>query len=494
MRRIAKAHRSLFRAVFTITAVLLSFVPVYGQNNGQNSNSQNNNAQSNNGQNNNAQFNNDKKNSVIVRVHDVSHVAELSRKYGLQSLQTVNRGTGATFLVKGLSEGQLKQLLRDEPGFAWAESNKLLPLDGGETVLPLDGGETVLPLDGGETVLPLGGSTDQMISQLLDGGETVLPLEELNAIRNAYKFLAVAVTPSSHLLLQPAFRKIGLYPSIPGATGRGVIIADLDTGADTCHEALSGVVTYTFVSGPDANAPENCPTNSTTAVPGYGHGTRVASLLRLVAPEATVWAMRVFDNTGSAQIADIYSAVIFAADHGVSVINMSFGTVTCSHALQDAMDYARSRGVILVAAGGNSNVEPLMYPAQIWGVAGVVAVTTGDIRTSFSNYGTAAAESAPGYGLWVAHPNHKIAYVAGTSYASPLVAGAAALVIDTYQRIYRGPASWYFVRWSLYNGVQPIDSLNPQYSGKLGHGRLYIPSALGSTQSSNTAPAPAPAS
>ena len=94
--------------------------------------------------------------------------------------------------------------------------------------------------------------------------------------------------------------------------------------------------------------------------------------------------------------------MIFAVDHGVNVINMSFGTTTPSQTLQDAMDYARSRGVTLVAAGGNSNTEPLMYPARIPGVKGVVAVTNSDIKTSFSNYGAGAYVSAPGYGLWVA--------------------------------------------------------------------------------------------
>ena len=376
-----------------------------------------------------------------------------------------------------------RSLLKNESGIEYVEHNRVLPFDddGGETVLPLDGGETVLPLDGGETVLPLDGSVDKRITQLLDGGETVLPLDELKAIRNAYAFLAAAVTPSAHLILQPAFKKIGLYPSVPRATGRGVIIADIDTGADTCHEALRGIVTYTFVEGPDANAPENCATASTPVVPGFGHGTRVASLLRLVAPEATIWAMRVFDNTGSAQISDIFEAVVFAADHGVNVINMSFGTSTPSEALYDAMNYARSMGVTLVAAGGNSNVEPLMYPAQIYGVKGVVAVTNHDIKAPFSNYGRGADLSAPGYGLWAAQPNHQIAYVAGTSYASPLVAGEAALVIDAYRRMHSGAVPTWSVDMAMAYGAHYIDFLNPQYFMKLGRGRIWIPWALNTT-------------
>ena len=460
MRRIAKAHRFLASIALTLAAALISLAPADAAS---------------------------KKETVIVKVNNAALGQQLARRFNWRVQKTVGSGNSAILLIEDVSEGQLKQLLKDEAAIEYVERNRVVPFDGGETVLPLDGGETVLPLDGGETVLPLGGSTDLLITQLLDGGETVLPLEDLNAIRNAYAFLSKAVTPSSRLLLQPAFKKIGLYPSIPRATGLGVIIADIDTGADTCHEALKGVVTFTFVEGPDANAPENCATEATPVVPGFGHGTRVASLLRMVAPQATIWSMRVFDNTGSAQISDIYEAVIYAADRGVNVINMSFGTSTPSEALQDAMIYARARGVTLVAAGGNSNVEPLMYPAQLWNVKGIVAVTNADIKASFSNYGRGVTFSAPGYGLWVAHPNHKIAYVAGTSYASPLVAGEAALVIDAFRRLYSGNPPARNVDLAMDFGVNFIDFLNPQYFLKLGRGRIWIPWAL------NTTGLPAPA-
>lgn len=221
-------------------------------------------------------------------------------------------------MVEDIPLEAIKNTLKNEAGIKWIVKNKLVPLGGGETVLPLDGGETVLPLDGGETVLPLDSDTDKLISQLLDGGETVLPLEELKVIRAAYENLSKWVTPSKTLLLQASFRKIGLYLSV-------------------------GVV------------------------PGFGHGTRVASLL---------------------------------------------------------------------------------------------AVTSKDIKASFSNYGKGATLSAPGYGLWTAYPNHMLSYVASTSYASPIVAAQAALM--------------------MLQGVQSIDSLNPQYYYKLGRGRIFIPWALNS--------------
>jgi subtilisin family serine protease len=455
VRRIAIRNHCLNSTLITICAVLFSLIPAYGA---------------------------PKKASVIVKVNTVSRVSELAKKYGLKIKKSVNRGIGAAFVVEDLSQGQLKQLLKDEPDFAWVEDNKLVPLDGGETVLPLDGGETVLPLDGGETVLPLGASTDQLIAQLLQTGTSALSVEELNTIRSAYASLARWVTPSQKLLLQPGFRKIGLYPSVLRASGQRVIVADLDTGADTCHEALRGVVTFTFVEGADANAPENCPTNATVPVPGYGHGTAVASMIRMVAPQATIWAMRVFDNTGTAQTSDIYEAIIFAADHGVDVINMSFGTTQPSQALEDAIAYARERGVVMVAAGGNNNTEPLMYPAANPGVKGVIAVTNGDLKTTFSNYGSMTSFSAPGHGLWVAYPNHKLSYVAGTSYASPLVAGEVALIIDAYHRTLSGEPTSFMIDVAMFFGANFIDFLNPpQYLWKLGRGRIYIPWALNTT-------------
>ena len=428
--------------------------------------------------------------SLIVKVKNPARTSELKAAHNLRSLKSISRGTDAIMVVEDTDDGLLKNRLSADPDVVWAVKNDILPLDGGETVLPLDGGETVLPLDGGETVLPLDSETDLKITGLLDGGETVLPLEELRTIRNAFTALAQWLTPSKKLLLQPAFLKIGLYPSVLRATGRGVVVADLDTGADTCHPALHGVVTYTFIDGGET-APEDCATNATPIGPGFGHGTAVASLIRVTAPEATVWAMRVFDNSGTALTSDIYEAIVYAADHGVDVINMSFGTASPSVPLADAVAYARERGVVLVAAGGNSNAEPLMYPAAISGVKGIAATTNSDLKASFSNYATQTFLSAPGYGLWVAYPNSQLKYVAGTSYASPLAAAEAALVIDGYQRMLSGhPLSW-MIDAAMWFGAQPIDLLNPRYIFKLGHGRMYIPTALNVTGVPPYVPPPA---
>ncbi len=423
---------------------------------------------------------------VIIKVDHVSRVSQLENKHGFRSKKVVGRGNSAIMVVEDIPLGVLKNALKNEAGIDFIEEDKAIALDGGEIlasgerVQPLDGGETVLPLDGGETVLPLDAETDQKITQLLDGGETVLPLDELKIIRSAFSTMAPLVTPSRRLLIQPALRKIGLYPSVTRVTGRGLVVAVIDTGADSCHHALRGIVLYTFTET-DPQAPENCATDSTPIVPGFGHGTATSSLVHITAPEAAIWAMRVFDNTGTALTSDIYEAIIYAADHGVNAINMSFGLSTPSQALTDAIAYAQGRGIVLIAAGGNSGVEGLMYPAANAGVKGVAGTMMTDVKAGFSNYGVETFVSAPGYGLWVAYPNNMLKYVAGTSYSAPLVTGEAALLIDAYRRQQSSSPTSSMIDGAMITGTVNIDSLNPDYAHKLGYGRIYIPAAVSAT-------------
>src|SRR5713226_959303 len=229
---------------------------------------------------------------VIVHVKDASKVNGLSQKHGFSVDKSLVRGLGRTLIVQHADPVGLSKKIEKEGDVAWVEvDHPLYRLDGGETVLPLDGGETVLPL--GTTLASLGPvdstTTSQTISSLL--GTTVSPLQQ-NVIASGYAILASLITPSERLLIQPGLLKISLYQSVFVSRGRGAKVAVIDTGVDTCHEALQGIAVYSFVSTPNA---ENCPSPGAPQPPGFGHGTAVSSLIRAVAPQASISVFQVFD-------------------------------------------------------------------------------------------------------------------------------------------------------------------------------------------------------
>lgn len=266
---------------------------------------------------------------------------------------------------------------------------------------------------------------------------------------------------------QPAAALIHLSAAQKLATGVG-IIAVIDTGVDPSHPALANALVpgYDFVNGfggvptdfaeisqstaaileqlaatnPDSVAVLNQSTaaileQSTAAIlesaqlpAAFGHGTMVAGLIHLVAPSASIMPLKAFRADGSATMSDLVSAIYYAVDNGATVINMSFTLVAPSQALADAIAYAASRRVFLVAAVGNDGSEMMTYPASWPGVIAVAATTMNDERSKFSNYGSRVDLSAPGEALITAYPGNHYAAVWGTSFAAALVSGGVALI------------------------------------------------------------------
>jgi subtilisin family serine protease len=163
--------------------------------------------------------------------------------------------------------------------------------------------------------------------------------------------------------------------------------------------------------------------------PGFGHGTMVAGLIHLVAPRALIMPIKAFDANGVGQLSDIVRAVYFAADHGATVINMSFNLTAPSSQLTAAIRHANSRGVVCIASAGNDGRKIVVYPAGSDKVVGVSSVNNLDQRSPFTNYGTESEETAaPGEALVTAYPGGNYAGVWGTSFSAALVSGAVALL------------------------------------------------------------------
>jgi serine protease len=213
------------------------------------------------------------------------------------------------------------------------------------------------------------------------------------------------------------------------STGAGVQVAVLDTGVDATHPALRGRV----AEGLDAATGEPLPVD-TDQSQGETHGTHVAALAVGegvgVAPGAVVRPVRVFspDYVGDFRAAQ---ALVWAVDQGAQVINLSFGGPAYSQLLHEAVNYALERYRVVVAAAGNQGSVVRFYPAALPGVVAVGAVDGQGQPAWFSNRGSWVKVWAPGVRIYSALPGGGFGLLSGTSMASPLAAGAAALLKAT---------------------------------------------------------------
>ncbi|OFW57338.1 MAG: hypothetical protein A2Y75_06130 [Candidatus Solincola sediminis] len=208
----------------------------------------------------------------------------------------------------------------------------------------------------------------------------------------------------------------------------GLVVAVLDTGVDASHPDLSGRVLqgWDFITQ----------SNNTSDV--YGHGTHVAGIIAAsgnngagvagVAWNVQLLPVKVLDNNGNGRYSDLISGIRYAADSGASVINMSLGGASRSQALQEAVDYARGKGAVVVAAAGNNASSTLSYPAACDGAIAVGATDDLDRRASFSNWGSGLDIMSPGVSIYSDYPGARYTSMSGTSMATPQVAGAFALL------------------------------------------------------------------
>lgn len=226
----------------------------------------------------------------------------------------------------------------------------------------------------------------------------------------------------------------------PGAwainTGsNNIIIAIVDTGIDLSHPDLSSKILpgYNFYA------------NNNNPIDENGHGTAVSGTAAAltnngigvagVSWNSKILPVRISDPTGSATYSAMAQGIIYAADNGARVINISFGGASSSTTLQDAINYAWSKNAIIVAAAGNESASSVSYPAACDHVLGISAIQPGDTLASFSNFGSKVALSAPGVKIYTTKNGGSYTSMAGTSFSSPIVAGVAALILSKNQKL-----------------------------------------------------------
>jgi subtilisin family serine protease len=361
-------------------------------------------------------------------------------------------------LQPGNDLGTLIQILETDPGIAWAEPDYL--------------------------AYP---------------AESHLPLILDDAARSGY--FSPQITPNDpRFSEQWGLSKIAALAAWDVSTGADTVtIAVIDSGIDFSHPDLASQVWVNpgeiagngldddnngyidDIRGWDFVNNDNNPTDD------HGHGTQVAGIIAAatnngvgiagVCWQCKIMPVKVMNAGGIANYSDIAAAVLYAAQKGVKVINLSLGGYSNSAALQSAIQTAvETYGVVVVAGAGNDNIATPFYPAAYEQVLAVAATNTSDVKSAISNYGSWVDIAAPGVAITTTFLGGDYGGVDGSSYATSFAAGAAGLL-----RSQNPGWSANQLRAHLVQTSDAIDSLNPGLEGKLGKGRLNANQALRTT-------------
>lgn len=226
---------------------------------------------------------------------------------------------------------------------------------------------------------------------------------------------------------------------------RTVYIAIIDTGIDSNHPDLTNKMRR-HANG--AVYGYNTLNNTTNALDDNGHGTHCAGIATAeinngigiagvaawnpsVANSRTyvqLMPVKVLSASGSGSLNAVARGITWAADNGAHILSLSLGAGTGAQQLQDAVNYAWTRGCVVVVAAGNGGSSSPQYPAYYTNSIAVAATDSNDRLANFSQYGSWVDIAAPGVSILSTYPNNQYRSLSGTSMACPHVAGAAAVL------------------------------------------------------------------
>jgi flagellar hook assembly protein FlgD len=206
-----------------------------------------------------------------------------------------------------------------------------------------------------------------------------------------------------------------------------ITVAVIDGGVQKDHPDLAGKIVK----------PYNAVTGG-TIYKADDHGTHVAGIIAAsvngkgiagVAPNVKIMPINAFTSNGAAAY-DVVHAIYYAVRNGANIINLSLGGYNYSYSMDEAIRYAFTQGTVIIAAAGNSDTYYNTYPAAYDGAFGVSATNSNDKITQFSNYGNYIDFAAPGEDIYSTIAGSGYDYMDGTSMASPVVSGVAALILS----------------------------------------------------------------
>jgi subtilisin family serine protease len=268
--------------------------------------------------------------------------------------------------------------------------------------------------------------------------------------------------------------KIGAPAAWDTSLGAGVTIAVLDSGVDGSHPDLASRLV------PGWNFYDN--NNNTSDV--YGHGTQVAGAAAAtlnnalgvpsVAGQAFLMPIRVSDTAGYGYTSMIANGLVYAADRGVKVANISFANMPSRSAVVSAAQYMKDKGGLVVAAAGNTGTDLGFTPTTSMVV--VSGTTSTDQKASWSSHGNYVSLAAPGAGIYTTTRGGGYSAASGTSVASPVAAGVAALAFAANPALKGADVERILFSTAVDLGTAGRDSL-------YGHGRVNAAAAVASARS-----------
>jgi serine protease len=271
-----------------------------------------------------------------------------------------------------------------------------------------------------------------------------------------------------------------------------VIIGIVDTGTDPLHEDLKNNIKYNFadpVNGADDDndgyvdnfAGWDVAMNDSDATwQGNPHGIHVSGCasastnnnLGVAGSGFKCKFLPVKIANASGALTAAYEGVKYAADHGCQIINCSWGGTDGGQLGLDIINYATiNKNALVVAAAGNNNKNEAFYPAAYPYSLSVASTTSTDDKSNFSNYNYTVDVCAPGSAIYATFTNNGYANSSGTSMASPIAAGAAAVIkakYPTYNALQIGQ-----VLKETADNIYAVGS-NSSYSNCLGGGRINM--------------------
>ncbi|WP_282154534.1 S8 family serine peptidase [Cytobacillus gottheilii] len=290
--------------------------------------------------------------------------------------------------------------------------------------------------------------------------------------RSAYVKRLGAVDPKTSDMYHLKNLNVAKAQSLAGKNK--VKVAVIDTGVDASHPELKNQII--------ANKNAMDPVKKGLA---DSHGTHVAGIIAAeknngiggygIAPNADIISIDVFNRAMTVTDYTIAEGILEAIRQKADVINMSLGSYASSPLLKEAVKKAVDSGIVVVAAAGNDGADILNYPASYEGVISVGATNASNQLAYFSTYGPSVDVVAPGdqvySSVFDAGKGSSFVNMSGTSMASPVVAGAAALLLSKHPDL-----TPYQVNYILTKTAKDLGTKG--YDTKYGHGQIDLEKML----------------